>query len=104
MPRPPLPGTVWVPAKVKLTEDQFLALRAESARAGKTRNGIITEAVLRVISKVPSKTVRSYVALRGGDGSRKPPPKKGGTKTKSKASKRKRVGPPPPTRRKKPKR
>lgn len=104
MPRPPLPGTVWVPAKVKLSEDQFLALRAESARQGKTRNGIITEAVLGVIGRVKSKTVKSYVALRGGDGSRKAPPKKGGTAKRSKASKRKRVGPPPPSRRKKPKR
>jgi hypothetical protein len=65
MSRPPLPGTVWVHARVKLTPDEYDAFKAVGTRERQTDAAVITAAVRTLIAKVSPDAIKAYRALRG---------------------------------------
>lgn len=106
MPRPPLPGSVWVHAKVKMTPEQYNAFKAQGTIERLNDAEMVTKAVHASLSRVKPKTVKAYLALVGKKASKRPPseappaPRKGKAKKAKKVKARKakpaKVSPPPP--------
>lgn len=68
MPRPPLPGSVWIHSRIKLTEEEMDAFKAIATKERKTDAAMVTSAVRAAISKISPEVMRAYRALRGPSG------------------------------------
>lgn len=65
MPRPTLPGTVWVHTRVKMTQDEYDRFKAHGAAKRMTDAAVMTEAARMLVARVPSATVKAFYALAG---------------------------------------